>query len=68
MTLETLARQEMKSHAALNARLTKTPCDLDIDTEWPYECVAKDDSPSDVVVVCRQHLVWSHFKRPETSS
>lgn len=35
------------------------PCTLDIDTEWPYECEAKDRLEGTVsVIVCRKHLAW----------
>lgn len=29
-------------------------------TTWPYECIAKDKHPNDVVYACLDHGIWWH--------
>lgn len=29
-------------------------------TDWPYDCIAKGENPTDAVYVCETHLAWWH--------
>lgn len=39
--------------------LNGSPCDI-VESGWPYECLAKDKHPDDLVFTCKAHGVWWH--------
>ena len=51
-------------HAAIVEKFLGTPCDLEYDAPWPYECNAKDRfGDSHTVTVCKSHHAWWHEER-----
>ena len=45
-----------------------SPCELAIDTDWPYECGLSDRDPNrerSIVTVCHSHHVWWAEERIE---
>jgi len=38
------------------------PCEV-VETDWPYDCDAKRNNPSDKVFTCLTHSVWWHRRR-----
>jgi hypothetical protein len=61
----TCGRVHEVGHALTVARFGeqfREPCRV-VASGWPYECVAKDKHPGDVVFVCEPHAVWWHEPR-----
>lgn len=46
-------------HADTVRRHAKGPCRI-TETDWPYDCPARDDNPTATVYTCRAHNVWWH--------
>jgi hypothetical protein len=48
-------------------RYDPRPCQVE-QTDWPYDCEARDQHPDHLVFVCTVHMVWWHRAPAEVAA